>query len=172
MGRGNPQAPWSLKGKETKWDGWSSPACSHRHVTDQVGITGALGSGTSRLGPHSRALCPLLLVWVGGPGWPGVWRKRCFLSSSWVGLDQSSRAEPYKLPESSTQTRPPFTLTTPPCILEKAPSWGEMNFRKGPFFRVGRPGPSPWLHGSAPSLPPQPVGTRGQAHHPHWAPRN
>lgn len=126
LGRGNPQAPWSLKSKETKWDGWFSPACSHRHVTDQAGITGALGA-------HSRALCPLLLVWVGRPGWPGVWRRRCFPSSSWVRLGRRSRAEPYKLPESSTQTRPPSTLTTPPCTLEKAPSWGETNYREHPL---------------------------------------
>lgn len=133
LGRGNPQAPWSLKGKQTKWNAWSSPACSHRHVTDQVVITGALGSGASRLGAHSRALCPLLLVWVGRPGWPGVWRRRCFPSSSWVGLGRSSRAEPYKLPESSTQTRPPSTPITPPCRLEKAHSCGETNYREHPL---------------------------------------
>lgn len=99
-----------------------------------------------------------------------------------VGLDQNARAEPYEPPEgSSSQSRPPCTLATSLCILERHPQGERQTLKsppvkvselqKGPLLR-GQPGPSPRLHDSAGSFPSQLVSTRGQAHHAPWAPRN
>ena len=98
-----------------------------------------------------------------------------------VGLGQNPRAEPYELPENSSQTRPPCTLATFLCVLERHPQ-EERQILKTPPVNVselqrrpllqGQPGPSPWLHDLPGSFPPQPISTRGQAHHASWAPRN
>lgn len=108
---------------------------------------------------EEEALPPFTMVW----GWVRI-----------LGLNPTSCQK--------TAARPGHRVPWQPlCVLERHPQ-EERQISKTPPVNVselqrrpllqGQPGPSPWLHDSPGSFPPQPVSTRGQAHHASWAPRN
>lgn len=115
--------------------------------------------------PHSHPLCPPLLGLARGTALARGLRGQVAASSPHlgVGLGQGHGAEPHKLLEGSTQTRPPLTHLTLWCKFLKAPSPERqttknppskaVHFRNSASVRVGLPGSHPSCFGSAGLLP-------------------
>lgn len=117
--------------------------------------------------PHIHPPCPPLPGLARGTGLSRNLRGEAASSPHpGVGLGQSPGAEPHKLLDDGTQTRPPLTHLTFVCTciksalarrdkpLKSTPSKA-VHFRNSPFFRVGLPGSppfTPWFYKTSPPL--------------------